>query len=385
MTEKVIESRQDDEIDLFDLVDDIREKWYLVLGYFFVGVVLAVVYALNASPLYKTELVLRDAPASDLLTFNQPALRTTLQLVSSEKKDESGDPVELSNEPVFELSSDAAFMGVRAVVRSATARKAFYQTILSSESSEIKALLYNDELTEEQNFAKFLELFSFADSNSKTDQDIFLEVNFELKDAELARDLLNDYVDFALLRYENQIRQELGRKVQCQLQLNQSWASSFRDAYESEKARRIALLDEAAAVAVSIGQTKPFYNTNDVVVSSEPPLYMMGELALKREAEQLKQRSNKASEDVFIEGMSAIRGSISTLEDMKVDWESVNFALIDQPALLPIKPIKPRKVLIVALGGVSGFMFGLLAALLAAASARHLHRDRKSENSLMYQ
>ena len=31
MTEKVIESRQDDEIDLFDLVDDIRDKWYLSL------------------------------------------------------------------------------------------------------------------------------------------------------------------------------------------------------------------------------------------------------------------------------------------------------------------------------------------------------------------
>jgi chain length determinant protein (polysaccharide antigen chain regulator) len=385
MTEKVIESRQDDEIDLFDLVDDIRERWYLVLGYFFVGVVLAVVYALNASPLYKTELVLRDAPAPDLLTFNQPALRTTLQLVSSEKKDESGDPVELSNKPVFELSSDAAFMGVRAVVRSATARKAFYQAILSSDNPKIKELLYNDGLTEEQNLAGFLSLFSFSDSNNKTDQDIYLKVNVELKDAGLARDLLNDYVDFALLRYENQIRQELGRKVQSQLQLNHSWASSFRDAYESEKARRIALLDEAAAVAVSIGQTKPFYNTNDVVVSSEPPLYMMGELALKREAEQLKQRSNKASEDVFIEGMSAIRGSISTLENMKVDWESVNFALIDQPALLPINPIKPRKRLIVALGGVGGFMFGLLAALLAAASARHLHRDRKSANSLMYQ
>lgn len=385
MTEKVIENRQEDEVDLFDLVDDIREKWYLVLGYFLAGVVLAVVYAFNASPLYKTELVLRDAPASDLLTFNQPALRTTLQLVSSEKKDESGDPVELSNVPVFELSSDAAFMGVRAVVRSATARKAFYQTILNSDNPKIKELLYKDELTEEQNFAEFLELFSFLDSNSKTAQDIYLEVNFELEDAELARDLLNDYVDFALLRYENQIRQELGRKVQSQLQLNQSWASSFRDAYESDKARRIALLDEAAAVAISIDQTKPFYNTNDVVVSSEPPLYMMGELALKREAEQLKQRSNKASEDVFIEGMSAIRNSISTLENMKVDWESVNYALIDQPALLPIKPIKPRKVLIVALGGVGGFMLGLLAALLAAASARHLHRDRKSENSLMYQ
>jgi chain length determinant protein (polysaccharide antigen chain regulator) len=304
-------------------------------------------------------------------------LRTTLQLVSSEKKDESGDPVELSNVPVFELSSDAAFMGVRAVVRSATARKSFYQEILNSENSKIKALLYNDELTEEQNLAGFLGLFTFSDSNSKTDQDIYLKVNIELKDAGLARDLLNDYVDFALLRYESQIRQELVRKVQSQLELNQSWATSFRDAYESEKARRIALLDEAAAVAVSIGQTKPFYNTNDVVVSSEPPLYMMGELALKREAEQLKQRSNKASEDVFIEGMPAIRNSISTLENMKVDWDSVNFALIDQSALLPIKPIKPRKMLIVALGGVGGFMFGLMAALLAAASSRHLRRDRK--------
>jgi len=385
MTEKVIESRQDDEIDLFDLIDDIREKWYWLVGCLVVGSILATVYAYTASPLYRTELILRDAPESDLLTFNQPSLRTTLKLTSARGQDDKGSPVELSGEPVFALDSNTAFMGVRSVVRSATARKSFYQEILNSESSEIKALLYNDELTEEQNLAGFLGLFSFSDSNSKTDQDIFLEVNFELKDAELARNLLNDYVDFALLRYENQIRQELGRKVQSQLELNQSWATSFRDSYESDKARRIALLNEAAAVAASIGQTKPFYNTNDVVVSSEPPLYMMGELALKREAEQLKQRSNKASEDVFIEGMSAIRNSISTLEDMKVDWDSVNFALIDQSALLPIKPIKPRKMLIVALGGVGGFMFGLLAALLAAASARHLHRDRKSENSLMYQ
>tara|TARA_B110000008_G_scaffold239064_1_gene245616 strand:- start:398 stop:1555 length:1158 start_codon:yes stop_codon:yes gene_type:complete len=385
MTEKVIESRQDDEIDLFDLVDDIRDKWYWLVGWLVVGSILATVYAFTVSPLYRTELILRDAPESDLLTFNQPSLRTTLKLTSARGQTDKGSPVELSGEPVFALDSNTAFMGVRAVVRSATARKSFYQEILNSENSKIKALLYNDELTEEQNLAGFLGLFTFSDSNSKTDQDIYLKVNIELEDAELARDLLNDYVDFALLRYENQIRQELGRKVQSQLQLNQSWASSFRDAYESEKARRIALLDEAAAVAVSIGQAKPFYNTNDVVVSSEPPLYMMGELALKREAEQLKQRTNKASEDVFIEGMSAIRGSISTLEDMKVDWESVNFALIDQPALLPIKPIKPRKALIVALGGVGGFMFGLLAALLAAASARHLHRDRKSENSLMYQ
>lgn len=379
MTEEVINHRQDDEIDLFDLVDDIRDKWYWLIGCLVVGSILATVYAFTASPLYRTELVLRDAPASDLLMFSQPALRTTLQLTSSGKKDEYGNPVELSDKPVFELNSDDSFMGVRAVIRSATARKAFYQSLFSSDDGVLQEILYNQKLTEEQNLANFLQLFSFSDSNSKKDQDIFLEVMFELKDAEIAKNLLNEYVDFALQRYESQIRQELSRKVQSQLQLNQSWANSFRDNYESDKARRIALLEEAAAVAFSIGQVKPFYNTNDVVVSSEPPLYMMGELALKREAEQLTQRSNMISEDVFIEGMSAIKNSMTALDEIKIDWASVNFALVDQPALLPVRPIKPRKILIVALGGVGGFMFGLMAALLAAASSRHLRRDRKSE------
>lgn len=378
MTEDVIKHRQEDEIDLFDLVDDIRDKWYWLVGCLVLGGLLATAYAFTATPLYRTELVLRDAPASDLLTFAQPALRTTLQLASSDEKDEFGNPVELSNTPVFELNSEQAFMGVRTVVRSATARKVFYQKILNSGDDEIKDLLYDPELTEEQNFAEFLEIFSFADSNSKTDQDLSLEVKFELKDPEIARNLLNEYVDFALLRYENQVRQELSHKVRSQLELNQAWANSFRDAYESDKSKRIALLEEAAEVAVSIGQTKPFYNTNDVVVSSEPPLYMMGELALRREAEQLKKRSKMDSEDLFINGMSAIKNSIVTLDSVNIDWKSVNLALIDQPALLPIKPIKPRKVLIVALGGVGGMMFGLMAALLAAASSRHLRRDRQS-------
>lgn len=374
MTEDVIQHRQEDEIDLFDLVDDIRDKWYWLVGCLVIGSLLAAAYAFTASPLYRTELVLRDAPASDLLTFAQPALRTTLQLASAEKQ---GSPVELSNKSVFELSSHEAFMGVRAVVRSVTARKAFYQTILHSDDEALESFLYNFDLTDEQNLSNFLKLFSFSDSNSKTDTDLFLEVKFELKDAKFARDLLNSYVDFSVQRYENQIRQELSRKVQSQLQLNQSWAVNFRDNYESMKARRIALLEEAAGVAVSIGQTRPFYNTNDVFVSSEPPLYMMGELALMREAEQLKQRSNLVSEDVFIEGMTALRNSIFMLSNVEVDWASVNFAVIDQPALLPIKPIKPRKLLIVALGGVGGLMFGLMAALLAAASSRHLRRDRK--------
>ena len=39
-----------------------------------------------------------------------------------------------------------------------------------------------------------------------------------------------------------------------------------------------------------------------MVVSSEPPLYMMGEQALRQEAELLRKRSDSPSEDIFVPG-----------------------------------------------------------------------------------
>jgi len=238
--------------------------------------------------------------------------------------------------------------------------------------------LYNESLTEEQNLSRFLARFSFIDPSGKNNQDIYVQVAFELAaDPMAARDILNSYVDFSLNLYNAQVKSELERKVDAELKLNRGWADNFRTIYESEKLRRIALLEEAAAVATSIGQEKPFYNTNDVVVSSEPPLYMMGQQALQKEAEQLRTRAESGREDLFIEGLPVIESYIASLESVSIDWDSVQMVEIDQPALLPIKAVKPKKLLIVALGGVGGFMLGLLAALLAAASGRHKRRSER--------
>ena len=115
-----------------------------------------------------------------------------------------------------------------------------------------------------------------------------------------------------------------------------------------------------------------------MVVSSEPPLYMMGEQALRQEAELLRKRSDSPSEDIFVSGLSVVKNSIATLEGIVVDWNEVELVDVDQPALLPLKPAKPKKLLVVALGAVGGAMFGLLAALIAAASARHLRRNERN-------
>ena len=372
--------QRDDEIDLFDLIDDVRDKWRWVVGLALFGLLVAALYVVVAEPVYRTEAVIKDAPASDLVAFNQPALRTTLILEARkdvEKEDEEGDEgPSLSAEPVFELDSEQAFMGARAVVRSVATRKAFYQSLMQGSDETLKALIYDAEYTDEQNLALFLERFGFSDPSAKQLLDVYFTVTFELADAERATRVLNDYVAFALGRYDRQIRSELGRKLSAQLQLNESWADSLRATYHAEKRRRIIELNEAAEIAKVIGQSQPFYNSNDVVVSSEPPLYMMGEKALRAEVAQLESRTNLETEDLFIKGLPEILQNTALLESVSVDWDSVNYALIDQPALLPLSPAKPKKILVLGLGVVGGLMLGLVAALVAAGAARHVVRPR---------
>ena len=281
MTENINHQSHDDEIDLFDLVDDIRDKWYWLVGSLLAGIALALSYVMTATPEYQTEATITEAAPSELLPFSQAALRNRLTLSASVKDVQNNgvedEPVSLTDEAVFELDAEAAFSSARSVLRSASTRKAFYSFLLSQPDEELLPLISSQALTEEQNLANFLTRFSFSDPG-KGDTDTYLTVKFKLgSNAELARDVLNDYIAYALILHEKRIRNEFERKIRSELELYQTWVDNFRRVYESEKARQIARLEETAQIAASIGQKKPFYNTNDVVVSSEPPLYMMGE------------------------------------------------------------------------------------------------------------
>ncbi|MDF1762613.1 MAG: Wzz/FepE/Etk N-terminal domain-containing protein [Oleibacter sp.] len=384
MNDASIKKTQSDEIDLFDLIDDIKQFWHWVLGFIILGVVAASAYIFIASPLYRTTAVIKDASAGDLVDFNQPALATKLIMSAVEKSKESleSEDTIMSDESVFSLSTEDAFLGARSALRSASVRKAFYKNLIDENNADISSWFVDDELTEEQNLANFLKRFSYADPNAKEALDTYLEITFELGDAQLATDLLNRYVDFALVSYERRVKQEYTRTVQSQVQLYSEWAEGLRASYNAKKQSRIVYLMEAAAVAKSIDQIRPFYNTNNIFVSSEPPLYMMGTLALEQEVKQLQGRAKLHSEDIFVEGLPLILRYKNALEAVTIDWGQVRYALVDQPALLPEKPAKPRKAIILALGGICGLMVGIMAALLTAASRRHSARFTSSAETV---
>ncbi|MCY1301376.1 G-rich domain on putative tyrosine kinase [compost metagenome] len=75
----------------------------------------------------------------------------------------------------------------------------------------------------------------------------------------------------------------------------------------------------------------------------------------------LKQREN---EDLFLKDLAVWREEAARLRNLNFDVADLKLVSIDQIAVEPLKPIKPKKALILALGLVLGGVLGLFIALL---------------------
>lgn len=345
-----------DEIDLFDLIDDIKEKWYWLIGTGLVSVVLAGLYAFLTTPTFQTEVVYKPVTEAELLPLNQPRLKDVFDIAADKSY----------------LTVDEAFKNVRAHALSGSVLREFYNLLLSEKDPEVLPLIYNEKFSSEQNFSKFTERFSSVDPGAKQN-DVFLRLKFELSDPVLASAVLNRYSDFMLQKHREETRAAVSMRVEAKVDQWRIQADEMRTKYLADKERRLLTLEEAAAVAASINQQRPLYDAERVSVGAQPPLYMMGEKALRSEIAQLKSRAQRG-EDAYIAGLPELLWKIKTVEDTNIAWDRVKYIQLDQSAIVPLSPIKPRKLLVLALGAVAGGMAGIMFALLAAAQSRRKQR-----------
>lgn len=224
---------------------------------------------------------------------------------------------------------------------------------------------------------------------------------------------LRDVDEVARLREEEQVK-----RLQLQDQI-----AALRDTAAKERADEIARLEEALKLAKSLGIDEP---TSLTVLSrrqSEPggavsvtadlsagkdPDYLRGtrileaelsalrlrksddqnitllrgleeELALldnNRQVEILESRKDYAA---FTESADELRSQISQLEFLlAADYSTFALIRVDQRAMVPTYPIKPRKMLILAAAIVAGGMLGVLVALIRNVSLSR--RSLQAEN-----
>ncbi|MGK0249219.1 MAG: chain length determinant protein (polysaccharide antigen chain regulator), partial [Oleispira sp.] len=158
----------------------------------------------------------------------------------------------------------------------------------------------------------------------------------------------------------------------------------IRKAYFGNKIRRILELKEATSIALAVGQEDPVYRNMDLVGGQLPPLYMLGSKAIKAEIKALTSREEIAlnlalGEDHFIAGLPQLLLQIEALQALEIDFSKIRLARIDEVAVVPVSPIKPRKLVIMALALVAGLFAGLFMALIVAAFGKHKIRSLRKQ------
>jgi len=183
--------------------------------------------------------------------------------------------------------------------------------------------------------------------------------------------------------------------------------TALRQQLKTHRDNRITKLDEAIRIAKALGISKPTTPSalgegersgqgsviRTEVNNQQIPLYFMGSDALEAERNALLQRrsddfteprvakiakelkllennrqvevlNKRENEDLFLKKLAVWREEAARLRSLNLDVSGLKLANLDQPATQPLNPVKPKKLLILALGVVLGGMLGLFIALV---------------------
>ncbi len=411
----------DDEIDLFELAQSIWQERILVVIVTAAVTVLALIYALVATPVYQTSSVLKPAKIKDLDQLNSLG--------------------------VYSLSPSEALKRVGAALESYEVRFEYFKN-----NQELFEPVLQQGRSLEQNFERInRESFKVLkpDPDPKKVDTFSPYVGLQL---EYSKQLNGPSIVNGLIRYATDVERErltddlkvvidnkldtINRKLEelrsgynaekeakvaqltekdtlKRLRL-QDELEAIRLALKTRRENRIQQLDEAIAIAASLGIKKPSTpsslsegtRVSGSVIKTEVnnqniPLYFMGTEALEAEKQTLLSRENddftsgriveinqelkllehnrqievlesRENEDLFLAELAAQQKSIARLQGLKLNMDTLKMVTVDQLATQPSSAIKPKKTLIVAVGIVLGGMLGLFVALLRSAIRKRM-------------
>ena len=199
------------------------------------------------------------------------------------------------------------------------------------------------------------------------------------------------------------------KRAELQDELN-----SLRKQLRTRRDDRIAQLNEAIMIAKSLGIEKP--STPSTLADNLPvsgsgnvirtevnnqqiPLYFMGTEALEAERNALQKRRSdeftepriaklqadlrlleqnrevellrqRADEDVYIENYAKWSQEAAELKGLNLNLSALQLVNVDRQAIYPRSAIKPKRLLVVLVGGVLGMMLGLFVAMISLVRER---------------
>jgi chain length determinant protein (polysaccharide antigen chain regulator) len=324
------------EVDLFDLLRFVWLKKYLVALIVVVALIGFSLYAFLSTPVYQARLYVLPPADSDIAALNVAR--------------EALGRKPYSVEEVYEVFTRN--------LQSEESLKGFFDSVYLPAQKRVQEGDADDEL-----YNDFLKGVSVTPPG-KGLRDRFL-LNIESSDPKLAAEWTGLYVDAVAAKsldevVENAMREVevVGRNVGEQIRTLKSTAKSRRE-------DRVVQLKEALAVAESVGLENPpvFTGQNTEQVSALMDgnlLYMRGAKAIRAEMKALE---NRVSDDPFIPKLRALEENLQLYNDVSISKTSIAVFRMDGPITVPAKPLRPKRALLIAIGGGVGLAVGIAICL----------------------
>ncbi|WP_315852819.1 Wzz/FepE/Etk N-terminal domain-containing protein [Pseudomonas tumuqii] len=401
-----------DEIDLAALFRALWKQKLLIVSVTLLVGLLAAAYAFLATPEYQVQSVLRPALIKDLDALNRSGV---YELTPSQAMQRVGATLESYESRLeFFRANQGLFESLRRPSRS------LEQTFESFNQQAFKMFQPDPKKTDNLSAYVGIQLTYPEGVDGVALVNGLVEYSLQRERERIAADLavviqnrlnqLELQTAAARARYEATKESRIAALLEAdslkRAQL-QDELKALRQQLKTHRDNRIVQLDEAARIAMALGIAKPTtpsaLGEGDRVVqgsvirtevnSQQIPLYFMGSEALEAERNALLQRrsddfteprvaqiakelqllannrqievlNKRENEDLFLKDLAIWREEAAHLRNLNVDVSTLKLVTVDQLAMQPLKPIKPKKALILALGLVLGGMLGLFVALI---------------------
>lgn len=330
------------ELDLFEVIRRLTRQWRFIALVTVVCLAIATAIAFLTRPVYEARASILPPLAPDVSALNVGNARASLPMWNTES--------------VYQLFMQALF--------GASLRYQFFEDTY---------LPYLDESDRQRPRDQLWKDFNRHFSVEAPDKlrPFVLEVSAELDDPQVAADWVNGYIaraqQLTLKRIDRTIRSDVDLRL---TDINRT-IGVIEATAKKRKADRIAVLKEALAVAEAVGLEDPKTNISRTAAGAELSNYLDGNLTYMRGAKAIRNEiavlEARTSEEPFIGELRSLEEQAVFLNGIAIDMKRVIPAFVDQSALVPETPIKPRKGLIIGSGLVLGLLLGCLLALLRTA------------------
>lgn len=333
----------DDEIDLFELAEVIWAKKWLIVVSTFIFALLAGIYAYTASPVYQAEITIKPPTQQDIIEYNKS------NYIDSKLP-------KFSRNEVFQLLLE--YLNLDSL------RREFFKERYLPHLNE-KQLLNGEETL----YRQFEEAVSLKVVNAKENPyDFVLSVNFG--SAEVAAQLRDELLKKAIKATKADLKGTISSEILALADALKLEIDRLRSQAEAQRVDGIEQLSEALYVAKAVKLEQPAafvsgkYSLANTPFNDGNPLYLQGSIALEAQIKALKERKNN---DAHIPGIRKLETQWQKLSTLTIDENAAKVASYVDAAFVPERPVKPRKLVILAIGILFGGLTGVVYVLLVHA------------------